>query len=111
MPDGSTVYNTTPGISHFGFSASEMQSVTANLQQSGAQYHSRANQLRDSSSERWSEGMRMLDALSSGSRQAAAARARSAARAAITTSQFDRQGADAKSQTGSSPTPPPACMP
>jgi conjugal transfer mating pair stabilization protein TraG len=102
MPDGSTVYNTTPGISHFGFSASEMQSVTANLQQSGAQYHSRANQLRDSSSERWSEGMRMLDSLSSGSRHAAGSGGSVGGQGGNTTSQFDRQGTDAKSQTGSS---------
>jgi conjugal transfer mating pair stabilization protein TraG len=33
MADGSTVYNTSGAISRFGFSASEMQSVTGNLQQ------------------------------------------------------------------------------
>jgi conjugal transfer mating pair stabilization protein TraG len=43
MADGSTVYNTSGAISRFGFSASEMQSVTGNLQQTGAQYHTRAN--------------------------------------------------------------------
>ncbi len=104
MPDGSTVYNTTPGISHFGFSPSEMQSVTANLQQSSAQYHSRANQLRDSSSERWSEGLRTLDSLSSGSRHASGSEGSTGAQGGNTTSQFDRQGTDAKSQTGSSRT-------
>ena len=104
MADGSTVYNTTPGISHFGFSPSEMQSVTANLQQSGAQYHSRANQLRDSSSERWSEGLRTLDSLSSGSRHASGSEGSTGAQGGNTTSQFDRQGTDAKSQTGSSRT-------
>jgi conjugal transfer mating pair stabilization protein TraG len=104
MPDGSQVYNTTPGISHFGFSASEMQGVTANLQQSGAQYHSRANQLRDSSSERWTEGLRMLDGLSSGSRHAGGSEGSTGAQGGNTTSQFDRQGMDAKSQTGSSRT-------
>ena len=104
MPDGSTVYNTTPGISHFGFSPSEMQSVTANLQQSSAQYHSRANQLRSTSSERWSEGLRTLDAFSSGSRQASGSEGSAGAQGGNTTSQFDRQGADAKNQTGSSRT-------
>ncbi len=104
MPDGSTVYNSTPGISHFGFSPSEMQSVTANLQQSSAQYHSRANQLRSTSSERWSEGLRTLDALSSGSRQASGSEGSAGAQGGNTTSQFDRQGADAKNQTGSSRT-------
>jgi conjugal transfer mating pair stabilization protein TraG len=104
MPDGSTVYNTTPGISHFGFSPSEMQSVTANLQQSGAQYHSRANQLRSTSSERWSEGMRTLDSLSSGSRHSSGSEGSTGAQGGNTSSQFDRQGTDAKSQTGSSRT-------
>ena len=104
MPDGSVVYNTTPGISHFGFSPSEMQSVTANLQQSGAQYHSRANQLRDTSSERWSHGLRTLDVFSSGSRQASGSEGSAGAQGGNTTSQFDRQGADAKNQTGSSRT-------
>jgi conjugal transfer mating pair stabilization protein TraG len=41
MADGSTVYNTSGAISRFGFSASEMQSVTGNLQQTGAQSHAR----------------------------------------------------------------------
>lgn len=104
MPDGSVVYNTTPGISHFGFNPSEMQSVTANLQQSGAQYHSRANQLRDSSSERWSQGLRRLDAFSSGSRHASGSEGSIGAQGGNTTSQFDRQGTDAKSQTGASRT-------
>jgi len=104
MPDGSAVYNTTPGISHFGFSPSEMQSVTANLQQSGAQYHSRANQLRSTSSERWSEGMRTLDSLSSGSRHASGSEGSTGAQGGNTSSQFDRQGTDAKSQTGSNRT-------
>jgi conjugal transfer mating pair stabilization protein TraG len=63
MPDGSTVYNTSGAISRFGFSASEMQSVTGNLQQSGAQYHTRANAMRETSAERWSHGMRTLDSL------------------------------------------------
>lgn len=102
MPDGSVVYNTTPGISHFSFSPSEMQSVTANLQQSGAQYHSRANQLRDSSSERWSHGLRTLDSVSSGSRHASGSEDSVGAQGGNTTSQFDRQGTDAKNQTGSS---------
>ena len=104
MPDGSAVYNTTPGISHFGFSPSEMQSVTANLQQSGAQYHSRANQLRDSSGERWSHGLRTLDAFSSGTRHASGSEGSVGAQGGNTTSQFDRQGTDAKDQTGSSRT-------
>ena len=104
MPDGSVVYNTTPGISHFGFSPSEMQSVTANLQQSSAQYHSRANQLRDTSSERWSQGLRTIDAFSSGSRHASGSEGSAGAQGGNTTSQFDRQGADAKNQTGSSRT-------
>ncbi len=104
MPDGSVVYNTTPGISHFGFSPSEMQSVTANLQQSSAQYHSRANQLRDTSSERWSHGLRTLDAFSSGTRHASGSEGSAGAQGGNTSSQFDRQGADAKNQTGSSRT-------
>ena len=104
MPDGSVVYNTTPGISHFGFSPSEMQSVTANLQQSSAQYHSRANQLRDTSSERWSHGLRTLDAFSSGSRHASGSEGSAGAQGGNSTSQFDRQGADAKNQTGASRT-------
>lgn len=104
MPDGSTVYNTTPGISHFGFSPSEMQSVTANLQQSGSQYHSRANQLRETSGERWSHGMRTLDSLSSGSRHASGSEGSVGAQGGNTASQFDRQGTDAKSQTGSART-------
>jgi conjugal transfer mating pair stabilization protein TraG len=81
MPDGSTVYNTSGAISRFGFSASEMQSVTGNLQQSGAQYHTRANAMRETSAERWSHGMRTLDS----SRRCAvraAAKGRQAARAA-----------------------------
>lgn len=102
MADGSVVYNTTPGVSHFAFAPSEMQSVTANLQQSGSQYHSRANQLRDSSSQRWSEGLRTLDAFSSGSRHASGSEGSVGAQGGNTTSQFDRQGADAKDQTGSS---------
>jgi conjugal transfer mating pair stabilization protein TraG len=82
MPDGSTVYNTSSAISRFGFSASEMQSVTGNLQQSGAQYHTRANAMRETSAERWSHGMRTLDSLSSGSRRASGSEGRQAARAA-----------------------------
>jgi conjugal transfer mating pair stabilization protein TraG len=104
MPDGSTVYNTSPAISRFGFSASEMQSVTGNLQQSGAQYHTRANQMRETSSERWSEGMRTLDSLSSGSRSAHGSEGASGAQGGNTTSQSDRQGIDAKQQTGSART-------
>jgi conjugal transfer mating pair stabilization protein TraG len=47
MADGSTVYNTSGAISRFGFSASEMQSVTGNLQQTGAQSHARQCRARN----------------------------------------------------------------
>jgi len=100
--DGSTVYNTAPGISRFGFSASEVASVTGNLQDTGAQYHSRANQMRESSSERWSHGMRTLDGASSGSRSAQGSEGASGAQGGNVETQFDRQGVDAKHQTGSS---------
>ena len=104
MPDGSTVYNTSGAISRFGFSASEMQSVTGNLQQSGAQYHTRANAMRETSAERWSHGMRTLDSLSSGSRRASGSEGATGGQGGNTTSQFDRQGTDSKHQTGSNRT-------
>jgi conjugal transfer mating pair stabilization protein TraG len=104
MADGSTVYNTAPAISRFGFSATEMQSVTGNLQQTGAQYHTRANSLRETSSERWSHGMRILDSLSSGSRSAHGSEGAVGSQGGNTASQFDRQGTDSKHQTGSART-------
>lgn len=104
MADGSTVYNTSGAISRFGFSASEMQSVTGNLQQTGAQYHSRANATRETSAERWSHGMRTLDSLSSGSRRASGSEGATGGQGGNTTSQFDRQGIDSKQQTGSNRT-------
>lgn len=104
MSDGSTVYNTSGAISRFGFSASEMQSVTGNLQQSGAQYHTRANAMRETSAERWSHGMRTLDSLSSGSRRASGSEGATGGQGGNTTSQFDRQGTDSKQQTGSNRT-------
>jgi len=104
MADGSTVYNTAPAISRFGFSATEMQSVTGNLQQTGAQYHTRASSLRETSSERWSHGMRILDSLSSGSRSAHGSEGAVGSQGGNTASQFDRQGTDSKHQTGSART-------
>ena len=102
--DGSTVYNAAPGISRFGFSASEVASVTGNLQDTGAQYHTRANQLRESSSQRWSEGLRTLDGASSGVRTARGSEGASGAQGGNVETQFDRQGTDAKRQTGSNRT-------
>jgi len=104
MPDGSTVYNTSGAISRFGFSASEMQSVTGNLQQSGAQYHTRANALRETSAERWSHGMRTLDSLSSGSRRASGSEGATGGQGGNTTTLSDRQGTDSKQHTGSNRT-------
>jgi conjugal transfer mating pair stabilization protein TraG len=100
MADGSTVYNTSGAISRFGFSASEMQSVTGNLQQTGAQYHSRANAERETSAERWSHGMRTLDSLSSGMRRASGSEGASGGQGGNTTTLSDRQGIDSKQQTG-----------
>ena len=102
--DGSTVYNAAPGISRFGFSASEVASVTGNLQDTGAQYHTRANQLRESSSQRWSEGLRTLNGTSSGVRTARGSEGASGAQGGNVETQFDRQGTDAKRQTGSNRT-------
>jgi conjugal transfer mating pair stabilization protein TraG len=79
-----------------------MQSVTGNLQQSGAQYHTRANAMRETSAERWSHGMRTLDSLSSGS--PCEQRRATGGQGGNTTSQFDRQGTDSKQQTGSNRT-------
>jgi len=104
MADGSTVYNTSGAISRFGFSASEMQSVTGNLQQTGAQYHSRANAERETSAERWSHGMRTLDSLSSGSRRASGSEGASGGQGGNTSTLSDRQGIDSKQQTGSNRT-------
>lgn len=104
MADGSTVYNTSGAISRFGFSASEMQSVTGNLQQTGAQYHSQANAERETSAERWSHGMRTLDSLSSGSRRASGSEGASGGQGGNTTTLSDRQGIDSKQQTGSNRT-------
>jgi len=102
--DGSTVYNAAPGISRFGFSASEVASVTGNLQDTGAQYHTRANQLRESSSQRWSEGLRTLDGTSSGFRTAHGSEGASGAQGGNVETRFDRQGTDTKRQTGSNRT-------
>lgn len=104
MPDGSTVYNTSGAISRFGFSASEMQSVTGNLQQTGSQYHTRANALRETSAERWSHGMRTLDSLSSGSRRASGSEGAAGGQGGNTTTLSDRQGTDSKQHTGSNRT-------
>jgi conjugal transfer mating pair stabilization protein TraG len=104
MPDGSTVYNTAPGISRLGFSATEVASVTGNLQETGAHYHSRATQLRESSSERWSHGMRTLDGTSSGHRTAQGSESAAGGQGGNVETRFDRQGIDAKHQTGSSRT-------
>ena len=104
MADGSTVYNTSQGISRFGFSANEMQSVTGNLQQTGAQYHTRANSLRETSVERWSHGMRTLDSLSSGSRRASGSEGATGGQGGNTTTLSDRQGTDSKQHTGSNRT-------
>jgi conjugal transfer mating pair stabilization protein TraG len=104
MADGSTVYNTSGAISRFGFSASEMQSVTGNLQQTGAQYHTRANAERETSAERWSHGMRTLDSLSSGSRRASGSEGATGGQGGNTTTLSDRQGADSKQQTGTNRT-------
>lgn len=104
MADGSTVYNTSQGISRFGFSANEMQSVTGNLQQTGAQYHTRANSLRETSAERWSHGMRTLDSLSSGSRRASGSEGATGGQGGNTTTLSDRQGTDSKQHTGSNRT-------
>lgn len=104
MADGSTVYNTGGAISRFGFSASEMQSVTGNLQQTGAQYHTRANALRETSAERWSHGMRTLDSLSYGSRRASGSEGATGGQGGNTTTLSDRQGTDSKQHTGTNRT-------
>lgn len=104
MADGSTVYNTSGAISRFGFSANEMQSVTGNLQQTGAQYHSRANAERETSAERWSHGMRTLDSLSSGSRRASGSEGATGGQGGNTTTLSDRQGTDSKQHTGTNRT-------
>lgn len=104
MPDGSSVYNVAPGISRLGFSASEVASVTGSLQETGARYHTRANSLRETSSERWSHGLRVLDGSSSGSRNTQGSEGSAGGQGGNVETKFDRQGIDAKQQTGSSRT-------
>ncbi len=104
MPSGAVVTNTQGATSKFGFSATEMQGVTANLQATGAEYHSRANQLRESSSERWSQGMRELTSASSGSRTGSGSENSSGAQGGNNTTRSDKTGTENREQVGDSRT-------
>jgi conjugal transfer mating pair stabilization protein TraG len=104
MPSGDVVTNTQGATSKFGFNATEMQGVTANLQASGAEYHSRANQLRESSSERWSQGMRELTSASSGSRSGSGSESSSGAQGGNNTTRSDKTGTENRDQVGNSRT-------
>jgi conjugal transfer mating pair stabilization protein TraG len=95
MADGSTVYNTSGAISRFGFSASEMQSVTGNLQQTGAQYHTRANAARNlgRALEPWDAHPRQPLV---GLRRASGSEGATGGQGGNTTTLSDRQGTDSK---------------
>jgi conjugal transfer mating pair stabilization protein TraG len=81
-----------------------MQGVTANLQATGAEYHTRANQLRESSSERWSQGMRELTSASSGSRNGSGSESSSGTQGGNNTTRSDKTGIENRSQVGDSRT-------
>jgi conjugal transfer mating pair stabilization protein TraG len=81
-----------------------MQGVTANLQATGAEYHTRASQLRESSSERWSQGMRELTSASSGSRTGSGSESSSGAQGGNNTTRSDKTGTENRDQVGYSRT-------
>jgi len=104
MADGSMVYDSRGATSHLPFTAAEVRGVSSNLQQTGAEFHARANQIRESSSERWSQGMRQLESMSSGSRSAAGSEGAFGAQGANSRTHAFRTGDEVRDTTGTSRT-------
>ncbi len=95
MPDGSVRYDTSNAISKLPFDATLTSGETANLQKTGADYINQGQSLRETASQRWSQGVRQLESLSSGSRTASGTEGSTGTQAANTATQTDRSGTEA----------------
>ena len=92
MSSGATVFNTSGSISNLPMKFSTTSGGVAEMRESASEYHSQANQLRNSVGESWAAGHRNSNTLSSGSRSSGGSEGSSGTDHGSTTTIYDRNG-------------------
>ena len=92
MSSGAIVFNTSGSISNLPMKFSTTSGGVAEMRESASEYHSQANQLRNSVAESWAAGHRNSNTLSSGSRSSGGSEGSSGTDHGSTTTIYDRNG-------------------
>lgn len=102
--DGTRVENVARGISAYGFKPTVSEGYVSELRKSAAEYHSRANQLREAANENWRQGERLSHSVASGSREGLGSETSSGSQSGTSTSEYDRRSRSEGNQTASNRT-------
>ena len=92
MSSGATVFNTSGSISNLPMKFSTTSGGVAEMRESAFEYHSQANQLRNSVGESWAAGHRNSNAFTSGSRSSGGSEGSSGSDHGSMTTIYDRNG-------------------
>ena len=99
MASGATVFNTSGSISNLPMKFSTTSGGVAEMRNSASEYHSQANQLRNTIGESWAAGHRNSNAFSSGSRSSGGSEGSSGSDHGSMTTIYDRNGRSTNDRT------------